>query len=226
MKNHSNPTIFKFEDETSGRYWYVRFVGTPDVPEWVSGDIVAILYSEVEPSDYPKYYAQIPPEWKSQKKILTPDGEQLITTLYEPGLYYLIALSQSSLAITLQKWISQEVLPSIRSTNSYSTGGVSSSEQPSTKERLETIRLGMNLLDELGGIDEQTRLYLQEQVKEILLDDKFKKSAWFSRKKTPTNSLPLNHSLDSLPHSLKMNDIWFNEEQISDHKQESFSRES
>ncbi len=42
---------------------------------------------------------------------------------------------------------------------------------PSARERLETIRLGMNLLEDLGGWDERTRIQLKVRVRIILLAD-------------------------------------------------------
>ncbi|MGH2414351.1 MAG: BRO family protein [Microcystaceae cyanobacterium] len=204
MKDNSTPSVFKFEDASSGRYWYIRLLGTPEVPEWISSDLVAVLYPEAEPIEYPNYFAQVPPQWKSQKKILTPDGEELVTTVYEPGLYYLIAHSNSSLIISFQKWMNEEVLPSIRPTGRYSILGETTSEKPSTKDRLETIRLGMNLLYELGGIDEKTRLSLREQVREILLEEtKLPKTVGFLRGKAEENQLNMAKSLEIIQKNSK-----------------------
>ncbi len=67
----------------------VRFVGTPEKPEWVARDIVAVLYPDADPW------------WRE------------VATLYEPGLYCVITRSNSPLAIPFQKWLYEEVLPSI-----------------------------------------------------------------------------------------------------------------
>ena len=47
---------------------------------------------------------------------------------------------------------------------------------PSARERLETISLGMNLLEDLGGWDERTQVLLKDQVRNILLADKLQPS--------------------------------------------------
>ncbi len=47
---------------------------------------------------------------------------------------------------------------------------------PSARERLETISLGMNLLEDLGGWDERTAVLLKDQVRNILLADKLQPS--------------------------------------------------
>jgi len=92
----------------------VRFVGTPDRPEWVAADIVAILYPEADRHSYSKYLEKIQPEWKGKKKVTTPGGTQSVTTIYEPGFYILIARSNSPIALPFQKWMFEEVLPAIR----------------------------------------------------------------------------------------------------------------
>ncbi len=47
---------------------------------------------------------------------------------------------------------------------------------PSAKERLETISLGMDLLEDLGGWDERTAILLKDQVRNILLADQLQPS--------------------------------------------------
>ncbi len=47
---------------------------------------------------------------------------------------------------------------------------------PSARERLETIRLGMNLFSELGGWDERTQVQLKDQIRNILLGDRLQPS--------------------------------------------------
>lgn len=169
----SNLEPFRFEE------YEVRFVGTLDIPEWVGADIVAVLYPDADRSSYNKYLERIPVEWKGKKKILTLGGEQEMVTVLEAGLYSLIARSNSPVAVRFQKWVYEEVLPSIRKTGSYSVGqgGSPSSILPPAKERLENIRLGLDLLYELGGADERTTLALKDIVRDILLEDKLKKPA-------------------------------------------------
>ena len=171
MSNELTPQPFEFEG------FHVRFVGTADDPEWVASDVIAILYPEAERSSYNKYVEGVPSEWKGKKKVLTPGGRQEMTTVYEAGLYSLIARSNSSMAVSFQKWVYEDVLPSIRETGSYSLRGQSVTLIPPAKERLENIRLGMDLMYELGGLDERTQLALKDIVRDILLEDKLKKPA-------------------------------------------------
>lgn len=142
---------FEFEGEE------IRFVGDPDKPECVGADMVAVLYPEADRNSYNKYLGTVPSEWKGKKKILTPGGEQEMITLKEPGIYALIARSNSPKAVPFQKWVFEEVLPAIRKFGEYR---LSRQQQPSLpmallekRERLEQIQLGMDLFAQLGGID-------------------------------------------------------------------------
>ena len=47
---------------------------------------------------------------------------------------------------------------------------------PSPRERLETIKLGMDLFTELGGWDKRTEVQLKDQIRNILLADKLQPS--------------------------------------------------
>ena len=163
----SDLSIFTFEEQE------IRFVGTEEKPEWVASDIVAVLYPSAARSSYSKYLGKVPSQWKGKKQILTPGGKQKLTTLYEPGLYCLIGRSDSSLAVPFQEWIYGEILPSIRKTGSYSIDREEISTLsllPSAKEQLEVVKLGMDLLTELGGWDERTNILLKDRVRNILLD--------------------------------------------------------
>ena len=108
---------FEFSDEA----WQIRFVGTSEKPEWVASDVVAVLYpAAIKNQNYSTYLSKVPEEWKGSKSILTSGGKQNMVTLFESGLYCLIARSESYLAVPFQKWVYEEVLPSIRKTGSYS----------------------------------------------------------------------------------------------------------
>ena len=62
----------------------------------------------------------VPEEWKGGHRMHTPGGEQEMLTLSEQGLYFFLARSDKPKALPYQKWIAEEVLPSIRKTGSYS----------------------------------------------------------------------------------------------------------
>ena len=100
--------------------YQIRHVGTADEPEWVGADVVNILYpAAIKNKNQFTYLSKVPLEWKGSRKIATPGGTQDMTTVYEPGLYALIGRSNSPLAVSFQKWVYEEVLPSIRKTGAY-----------------------------------------------------------------------------------------------------------
>ncbi len=142
----------------------VRFVGTPEVPEWVATDVVIILYPNADKRNRRNYLTNIPSEWKGLTKVMTPGGMQSMVTLFEPGLYHLIARSKSPLAVPFQKWVFEEVLPSIRKSGSYSVSQSSPVEEK--RASLEVVKLGMDLFSQLGGADERTL------VRDIVLADR------------------------------------------------------
>lgn len=63
--------------------------------------------------------AHVPAEWKGVRSVLTPGGQQEVATLLEPGLYFYLNRSDKADALPMQKWVSGEVLPSIRKTGTY-----------------------------------------------------------------------------------------------------------
>ncbi|MEH1808417.1 BRO-N domain-containing protein [Nostoc sp.] len=109
----SDLTVFQFES------YEIRFVGTPEKPEWVALDVVAVLYPESDKRNYNNYLRKVSKKWKGHKRIMTLGGEQEVTTLFEPGLYYFLGRSNSEIAIAFQEWLYEEVLPSIRKTGKY-----------------------------------------------------------------------------------------------------------
>jgi prophage antirepressor-like protein len=160
----------------------VRFVGTSEVPEWVSADILSILYPEADKRNYSNYLATVPEKWKGHKQVMTLGGFQDMVTLFEPGLYRLINRSDSPFALPFQEWLYEEVLPSIRKTGSYSVQGQTPTQAffpvlQERRDRLEIIQLGMDLLSQLGGIDERTEVQLKDLVRSIVLADKLKSTA-------------------------------------------------
>jgi prophage antirepressor-like protein len=171
---------FRFES------WEVRFVGTIEAPEWVARDVVAVLYPEADPRNYSNYLDKVAVEWKGHKQVMTPGGNQNVVTLYEPGLYCLIARSESPLAVRFQKWVYEDVLPSIRKTGSYSLPVTNRGESELQtlklssevdELRIQNIRTGLDLMYELGGVDERTQLAVKDIVRDIILKDKLKKAS-------------------------------------------------
>jgi prophage antirepressor-like protein len=100
--------IFQFEGNE------VRLVGTAENLEWVAADVIKILYPDSKSKDITNRLRSIPEKYKGMKRIKTLGGEQNAVTLLEPGLYRMLARSNSSVAEPFQDWLFEEVLPAIR----------------------------------------------------------------------------------------------------------------
>jgi prophage antirepressor-like protein len=93
----------------------MRFVGTPENPEWVASDVCDVL-GIVNVS---QALAGFDSDEKGIRNLYTLGGKQTLLTVYEPGLYKLLFKSKKPEAKRFQKWVTNEVLPSIRKYGIY-----------------------------------------------------------------------------------------------------------
>lgn len=212
-------SIFTFESRE------IRFVGTAEAPEWVGADIVNILYPlAIQNKNQATYLAKLPDDWKGSKKIATPGGAQNIVTVLEPGLYALIGRSNSPLAVPFQKWLYEEVIPSIRKTGTYTAPNAPTPEpvarqpRPSKPASLATIRYGIELLQELGPIDESTKIALKNAILESLSDADNDVFDIPSENAVPASTWTASSSMwkDSLPDFFEKVKILLSEGKIGD----------
>lgn len=96
----------------------VRTIAIDGQPWFVAADVVNILgvgrvHDAVRGLD---------DDEKGTDSIRTPGGHQEMTTVNEPGLYSLILRSRKPEAKSFKRWITHEVLPSIRKTGAYAVG--------------------------------------------------------------------------------------------------------
>ncbi|MBE9054288.1 hypothetical protein IQ243_28630 [Nostocales cyanobacterium LEGE 11386] len=145
----SNLSVFVFESQE------VRFVGTPEKPEWIANDVCIIL--EIDTSvavngrkrkrhDGSEYFkGGLEPDEKGTAIVSTPGGEQEMLTVTEPGLYRLIFKSRKPVAKRFQRWVFHEVLPSLRRTGKYEIP--QATPQQNTKPTLdELVSFGQKVL--------------------------------------------------------------------------------
>lgn len=79
----------------------------------------------------------------------TAGGDQNLLIINESGLYSLILRSRKPEAKRFKKWVTSEVLPSIRKTGAYHHGQAAESAQDSDlQELIEALRDKINLLEE------------------------------------------------------------------------------
>lgn len=84
--------------------------------------------------------AHVDPEDKRGWQITTPSGDQTMNIINESGLYSLILSSKLPAARAFKRWVTSEVLPTIRRTGGYAA----QSAEDGTEE---TIRLMRELMD-------------------------------------------------------------------------------
>lgn len=101
--------LFNFEGKA------VRFVGTWEYPEWVAQDVCDIL----EIQNARDAVSDFDDDERGVASIYTPSGLQNVVTLKEAGLYKLLFRSRKPIAKRFSKWVTNEVLPSIRKKGYY-----------------------------------------------------------------------------------------------------------
>lgn len=82
---------------------------------FVAADVCAAL----EIKDTSMAVARLDEDERGTSSIGTPSGEQQMLTVNESGLYSLILGSRKAAAKRFKKWVTSEVLPSIRKTGAY-----------------------------------------------------------------------------------------------------------
>lgn len=101
---------------TNEKFGSVRIVGIKGEPWFVGKDIADAL-------GYGNYRqgiaSHVDEEDKAVQKLDTPSGKQNMTVINESGLYSLVLSSKLSTAKEFKRWVTHEVLPSIRKTGSY-----------------------------------------------------------------------------------------------------------
>lgn len=121
---------FNFEDKQ------IRVVTDDNNEPWfVAADVCRVL-EIVKPENA---YARLDDDEKGTRSMGTPGGQQEMTIINESGLYSLILTSRKPEAKKFKKWVTSEVLPSIRKTGSYSVKGGSETLHPSVLDQVGTV---------------------------------------------------------------------------------------
>lgn len=146
-----------FENEEFGR---VRTTIVNGEPFFVGKDVaLALGYSDPSSAIAKK----VDKEDRGIAKMATPSGHQNMTTINESGLYALIIGSKLESAKKFKRWITSEVIPSIRKNGGYIAG-----QTEMTPEQLmsKALVLAQNILKER---DEKIRLQNEEIIEQTRL---------------------------------------------------------
>ncbi len=116
---------------TDPEFGHVRTLTVDDDPWFVGKDVcVALGYSNHNDA----LTRHVDAEDKRGSEITTPGGQQYITLINEAGLYSLIFGSKLPSAKRFKRWVTAEVLPTIRKTGSF--GSAKSSNDYLTAARI------------------------------------------------------------------------------------------
>lgn len=102
-------TVFNFEAHE------IRKVEMNDEPAWVGADVCEILgYANA-----PQAIGFLDEDEKGICRVDTLGGPQEMLVVNESGLYHLIFKSRKKEAVRFRKWVTAELLPTIRKTGQY-----------------------------------------------------------------------------------------------------------
>ena len=107
----NNLTVF--ENPEFGSVRTVELDGEP----WLVGKDVAAALGYKNPQEAIRTH--VDDEDKGVSEILTPGGKQSVPIINESGLYSLVLSSKLPTARKFRRWVTSEVLPSIRKTGGY-----------------------------------------------------------------------------------------------------------
>jgi len=105
-----------FNNPEFGQIRAVELDGEP----WFVGKDVAVVLGYKNPQEAIRTH--VDEEDKGVSEILTPGGKQAVPVINESGLYSLVLLSKLPTAKKFKRWVTQEVLPSIRKNGGYIQG--------------------------------------------------------------------------------------------------------
>ena len=117
-------------------------------PWFVAADVCAAL-------DLPethKAIARLDDDEKGRKSIPTPGGQQDMSMVNESGLYNLVLGSRKPEAKRFKRWITHEVLPSIRKTGSYASSTSVSALPSPTQDRVSSLLLIGEAVAKVPGV--------------------------------------------------------------------------
>lgn len=112
----NNIQIFKYENND------VRTVEMNGEPWFVGNDVAAALGYGKGKSLANAVTNHVDSEDKGVTELMTPGGKQNVTIINESGLYSLILSSKLPTAKQFKRWVTSEVLPSIRKNGGYIAG--------------------------------------------------------------------------------------------------------
>ena len=122
--------LIAFDFETNN----VRVVMDTQMQPWfVAADVCAALTINTEQT------RRLDHDEKGLRIVQTPGGLQDMTVINESGLYSLILTSRKAEAKRFTRWVTHDVLPSIRKTGGYAAPGSASALRAPTQDKVNAL---------------------------------------------------------------------------------------
>ncbi|MEX5635903.1 Bro-N domain-containing protein [Parafrankia sp. FMc2] len=149
----ASPAVATFSFEGAA----IRTLVVDDEPWWVATDVAGVL----DLGNPRTSLALLDDDERGVHSVDTPGGLQQMVTLNEPGLYSLILRSRKPEAKAFKRWVTHEVLPTLRQTGRYEVPGAA--PELDTAEATEELKL-LELARSLGGLTPAETRHLSRQV--------------------------------------------------------------
>lgn len=189
----SKNNITIFENEEFGQ---VRTTIIGGEPWFVAADVCKAL----ELADGHKSVALLDEDEKGWHSMPTLGGEQKVSVINEPGLYSLVLRSRKPEAKAFKRWITHEVLPSIRQNGIYATDDV-------IDQILDNPDFGIALLQKLK--DERAARVEAERKNAILMHvNKTYTATEIAKELGMKSAQALNAKLAEMKIQFKQNNTW------------------
>lgn len=152
----SSLTLFSFQNQN------IRVLGTPENPWFVAKDICNIL----EIKNASDTLSRLDDEDKGYIVLTDPTGnDKNYRTINESGFYTLVLGSKKEVAKPFKRWVTKEVLPSIRKTGKYE---VQQQNKPKISKALKAAREVREITDTLDDNPRLAQYLIDHAVSECL----------------------------------------------------------
>lgn len=184
------PKIFQYEDKP------VRVVINNGQPWWVAKDVCEVL----EIVKYRDVLARFDDDERMSFPVDTLGGRQNMICVNEPGLYRLMFVSNKEKAKRFQKWVTHEVLPTIRKHGIYANDNV-------IDQILNNPDFGIKLLTTLKE-ERQARLEVERTNNILMHVNKTYTATEIAKELGFRSAIALNQDLAQKRIQFKQNNTW------------------
>ena len=155
--------VMLFENKEFGE---IRTLMIDGQPYFVGKDVAEILgYAEPRSAVSKK----VDDEDRGVAKMETPSGVQEMTIINESGLYSLILSSKLETAKKFKRWVTSEILPSIRQTGNYISGTSPYSIEDIVRETIcQVVPIIIKELEDRTEREKQAEKEMEKLADEIL----------------------------------------------------------